>query len=383
MVRIVSFRPGVSESRSAFEAMADIYRRLCTEYGYEFTLLVGEDDTFSDNILDVETVPESVSKSYAPQFPLFPCRLTYRRHLDPYFADADLVLTIDPTTYPLGILGIRRAQRVGTPVWVDTSATLNGDLPLLRMIRKPFELRALRKCDRVLTTVPKTVERFRERWLYDDALADKFTVLGHPVDTERFSPESDNGRSTDGVNIVTISRLVPEKGLHYMLEALAPIMTNRDDIRYRILGTGPMRGQLEQLAHEHEIDDAVEFLGTVPHKRVPEVLNDHDIHLSHAVSNSNWEEFFGVANLEAMACELACIVSDSGGIPYVIRREDTAEFVNQRDIIGLRKRINQLIEDIDHRERLGRRGRKYVQDTYALERITHRYHKMVQETISA
>lgn len=380
MERIVSFRPGVTESRSAFEAMAKIYRYLCTEYGYEFKLLVSEDDSFSDDVIDVETVPASVSTSYLPRFPFFPRRIAYQRHLDPHFEDADLVLTTDPTVYPLGTLAIRRAKKVGTPVWADASATVNGDLPLWRLVRQPLERRALDRCDRVLVTVPKTVERFRDRQLYNEELANKFTVLGHPVDTDRFSPRPTDDR--DSVDLITVSRLTPEKGLHYIFEALTPLLAERDDIRYRILGSGPMRGQLERLARERNIDDAVEFLGTVPHEQVPAMLNDHDIYLSHAVSNSVWEEFFGVANLEAMACELACVVSDSGGIPYVIRREETVEFVNQRDVIDLRRSVKRLLNDPNRRERLGRRARKYVEDTYALERIGRCYHEMVQEAVS-
>lgn len=379
MTRVVSFRPGVAEAQSAFEAMADIYGYLQEEYDYEFTLLISEDDSFESDALDVRRIPTGVWKSLVPRCPVYPRRLAYRRHVDQVFERADLVLTVDPTAYPQGALGIRRANRVGTPVWFDASATVNGDFEPLQLLKRPVERSLLRNTDRVLTTVPKSIERFRDRRLYDETVADKFEILGHPVDTDHFCP----GAATDRKEtvVLTVSRLVPEKGLLYILEALAPLLRSQPTLEFHVLGDGPMESHLRRRADQLDIGDSVAFLGTVTHEQVPKVLSDADVFVNHAVGNSHWEEFFGVANLEAMACGVPPVVSDSGGIPYSIRREGVAKVVTERSVVDLRAAIRELVENPDEREVLGEQARDYVVDTYAIERIGDRYHKLVTDEI--
>jgi glycosyltransferase involved in cell wall biosynthesis len=349
------------------------------KYDYQFTILVSEDDTFESRELEVQTISSNAWKSLSSSFPLFPRQWTYRRCLDPIFSQSDLVLTVDPTAFPQGALGIRRANKVGTPIWFDSSATLNGDFELLQVLRKPVERRLLRQTDRILTTVPKTIERFRDRRLYDETIANKFEILGHSVDTNKFSPSD---TSVEGATtILTVSRLVPEKGLLYILDAIAPLLQENEDVEFHILGAGPMRSQLERRVKQLEIDESVSFLGTVPHEKVPDIIKMSDIFVNHAVSNSHWEEFFGVANLEAMACGVPVVVSDSGGIPYVLRRDGTAKIVSQRNISELRTALRELIDNPDLRKKIGMKAREYVVETYSVEQIGERYHKLVVDEL--
>lgn len=379
MTRLVSFRPGVAKAQSAFEAMADIYRYLQDEYDYEITVVISESDNFTDDQLDVQTIPGRAWQPMIPNFPVYPWRFAYRRHVDPLFEAADLVLTVDPTAYQQGALAIRRGNKTGTPVWFDASATVNGDSEVLKILRRPIERSLLRRTDRVLATVPKTVERFRDRRLYDDATADAFELLGHPVDTERFAPA--NGGEGDRTVVLAVTRLVPEKGLLYVLDAIAPILRDTGAVKFHVLGSGSMRTHLQRRTELLGVDDSVRFLGTVPHKQVPRVLQTADIFVNHAVANSHWEEFFGVANLEAMACSVPPVVSDCGGITYAIRNKQVAEIVPQRSVTDIRAAIQRLLEDPERRRRMGQRAREYVKEHYSIERIADRYHGMVQETV--
>jgi glycosyltransferase involved in cell wall biosynthesis len=380
MTRVVSFRPGVAEAKSAFEAMADIYRYLEDRYGYDFTILVGEDDTFRDDQLTVRTIPDAAWQPLVTKLPVYPPRLSYRRYVDPVFEKADLVLTVDPTAYQQGALGIKRASKTETPVWFDSSATLNGDFEPLQLLRRPFELARLRETDRVLSTVPKNIERFRDRQLYDESTAESFEVLGHPVDTDRFAPGPSDKGETDV--ILAVSRIVPEKGLFYVLNAVAPLLKSNGSVEFQVLGDGTMRHQLERKAARLGIEDNVSFLGTVPHEEVPSVLRNADVFVNHAVANSHWEEFFGVANLEAMACGVPPVVSDCGGVTYSIREPDVAKIVGQRNIVAIREAIEQLLDDPDTRKQMGERAREYVLKHYSLERIGDRYHELVQQTVT-
>ena len=129
------------------------------------------------------------------------------------------------------------------------------------------------------------------------------------------------------------------------------------------------------------MDSAVTFRGSVPHREVPAVVRTADVFVSHAVANSHWEEFFGVANLEAMACGLPTVVSDCGAIPYVIRREGVAEIVPQRHVSDLREVLRDLIDAPDRRVAMGHRAREYVCETYAVEQIADRVHTLIQQEV--
>jgi glycosyltransferase involved in cell wall biosynthesis len=335
--------------------MASTYRYLQREHDYTFTILTAAGDSFESDALDVRTLPDRAWRSVLPRYPLHLRRRAYRRHVDPHFAEADLVLTVDPTAYPQGALAIDRANRVGTPVWVDASVTVNGDFEPLCLLKRRREQSLLRATDRVLVTAPKVIERFRDRHLYDETVASAFSVIGHPVDTDRFHPPRDQSAASeedDSVTILAVARLVPEKGLMYILEALAPLLAERPALEFRILGSGPMREHLARRAAELGVESAVTFLGTVPYGEVPAVLRTADVFVSHAVANAHWEEFFGVANLEAMACGLPTVVSDCGAIPHVLHREGVAEIVPQRHVSELREVICNLVDDPDRRVRV-------------------------------
>jgi glycosyltransferase involved in cell wall biosynthesis len=203
--------------------------------------------------------------------------------------------------------------------------------------------------------------------------------MGHPVDTAQFSPATEHGDSWP-IQVVSVTRLVPEKGVYYILEALAPLI-QRGDVELLFLGRGQMEPLIETEAERRGITDGVRLLGTVPHDEVPNVLRAADIFVNHAVSIDNWEEYFGAANLEAMACGLPCILTDCGGISYVIRDSDVAKFVPQRDVSTLRKTVEKLVADSDERRKLGEEARSYVKRTYAIDVIEERFAQMLNETV--
>jgi glycosyltransferase involved in cell wall biosynthesis len=378
MTTLVSFRPGVVANRTAFEAMAQVYRYLQKVYDYEVVIVKSTTDDYADPAFDVVSIPPKAWKPVIPHIPTFPRRVSYRRHIDRVFDDADAILTVDPTIYPQGILGIRRAVKQDLPVWFDTSLTVSGTGPdLLWEFERPIVKRGVQRTTGIIATVPKCMERFREIRIFDADIASKFTIMGHPVDTETFVGVEESSKS-ETTRVLAITRLVPEKGVYYILEAMDPLLNGHDELELAFLGSGPMESLLKREIRDRELGDSVEVLDTVPHENIPDVLNSADIFVNHAVGTSRWEEFFGVANLEAMACELPCIVTDCGGIPYTIREKERVIVVEQRNVVELREALARLIDSRDEREKLAARGREYVVDNYAVPAIAERYHEMLQ-----
>jgi glycosyltransferase involved in cell wall biosynthesis len=378
-MEVVSVRPGVAENRTAFEAMAEIYKYIQAGSDINFRIVTDVADGFSDPDLQVSRIPRSAWKTTVPHVPVFLRRDRYVRHIDPLIKSADVVLTLDPTIFYQAVLIINKCHKKDTPVLFDASKTIADTDPHWRLIR-PRIGRAVSRASGVVATTPKVLERFRDIGLLYQLDLSAFTVMGHPVDTERFHPPDEEYPSAESTRILTVSRLVPEKGLYYLLEAVTPVLQD-GDATFHILGEGPMEPLLRNEAEQRGIADKVSFLGTVPHRRVPEVLRSADIFVNHAVTIDRWEEYFGAANLEAMACGLPCVVSECGGVPFAIREDNVAEFVSQRDVAALRESIKTLCEDPARRAALGGAAREYVEQQYSIATIGDHYRRMLRAAV--
>lgn len=384
MIQVVAIRPGVTRNRTAFEAMTLIYEYLESNYDYEFTIVHSKTENYDNSELKTIAIPLKAWEPTIPHSPIFLRRFQYRTYLDPVIKSADVILTVDPTIFYQGSLVIQRANSLNTPVWYDASKTIADPDPHWYAIRSKIK-KAVRRATGIIATVPKVMERYRDLGLFSSEIASKFTVMGHPVDTEQFSPSNtDNEESvteSKPVVVLAMTRLVPEKGVYYLFEAMTHLLRS-NDVELRFLGEGPVRSLIDREAQQRGIRSNIKFLETVPHEQVPNTLREADIFVNHAVSIDSWEEYFGAANLEAMACGLPTVVTDCGGIAYVIRDPDVVEMVPQRDIVQLRNTIEQLVNDPDRRRELAKAGREYVESNYAVPELGERYHQMLQQELS-
>ena len=379
MKNIVSFRPGVIRNRTAIESQALIYKYLQDRYGYGFTIVKSEDDNYNDSDFQVISIPKKAWKGSLNELGFPKWQGINRHNLDPIFDQAHGILTVDPTIYPQGLLAITTAKRCKKPVWFDASLTIIKPTKKFawRLKRRFFIKKAIENTTGIIVTVPKCIERFQDIGLFDNVTAPKFKIMGHPVDTKRFTPKRPEN---DGIlRVLVISRIVPEKGLFYILEAMSPLLRSRRNVQLQLLGSGSMRSLLEAEVAERGLSEQVFFIDPVRHQEIPNVLNQADIFVNHAISIESWEEYFGVANLEAMACGLPCVLTSGGGISYAIREKDVAVFVEERNIIELREAITQLMDSELERCELGRRARAYVESYYALPVIAEKYHRMLQD----
>ena len=173
-------------------------------------------------------------------------------------------------------------------------------------------------------------------------------------------------------------RLVAEKGTDLILEAAA---TLPGIWRLHIAGEGPERASLEQLAQRLGIRDRVHFDGVIPSEQMPAYLGQLDVLVLASRTLPNWKEQFGRVLIEAMACEVAVVGSDSGEIPHVIGQ--AGMLFPEGDVRALREHILQLMEDEELREELQRRGRRRVMERYTQQQVAARtvdvYREMMQE----
>jgi glycosyltransferase involved in cell wall biosynthesis len=191
-------------------------------------------------------------------------------------------------------------------------------------------------------------------------------VIPFGIDVNIFRPEP-RLKDTTVIRIGTVKALTAKCGIDLLMQAFAKVrkmcefrsLELTSKLRLLIVGDGPERGSFEALARELSIDKVVEFTGHVSHTEVPKYLRCLDIYA--AMSRS---ESFGVAVLEASACEIPVVVSNVGGLPEVVEDGKTGCVVESENVTMAARVLLRLIEDPAQRACMGKAGRQRVLDHY-------------------
>ncbi len=189
------------------------------------------------------------------------------------------------------------------------------------------------------------------------------TVVPYGVDLERFSPV-ERRAAGDAVVAGCVTRLSPEKGVRYLIEAFALLRERYGDrLRLRIAGDdtgdGRERRRTEEQVAGAGLDGSVELLGWVDHASLPAFLQDVDIYVQPSLF-----EGFGVAAAEAAAMELPIVASNVHGLPDVVRHGRSGYLVPPRDAAALAAAVARLVDDPPLRTALGKAGRELVAAQY-------------------
>lgn len=135
-------------------------------------------------------------------------------------------------------------------------------------------------------------------------------VIPNCYDEETFRREAGVPRPHQ---IAFVGRLVSDKGVDLLIEAVARLRDEGVHARLTVIGDGPDRPGLVRLAQGHGLADDVDFLGSQNPASVARLLADHRI----LAVPSRWAEPFGIVALEGIACGCRLVVAGSGGLPEV------------------------------------------------------------------
>ncbi len=199
-------------------------------------------------------------------------------------------------------------------------------------------------------------------------------VVHYGCNVERFVPgggeEKRRELGLEGKKVmVTLSRLVPRKGIDTTLEALPAIVRAVPDMIYLVAGSGPDRARLTALAERLGVLPWVRFLGMVPDAEVPPLLTMADLFVMPAREERPDVEGFGLVFLEANACGTAVIGSTSGGISDAVLDGETGLLVPPEAPGPLADAAIRLLNDAALRRRLGETGRTRVLRDFTWERM--------------
>ncbi|EAW36375.1 hormogonium polysaccharide biosynthesis glycosyltransferase HpsO [Lyngbya sp. PCC 8106] len=212
------------------------------------------------------------------------------------------------------------------------------------------------------------------------------------VDESLFKPDpqpklkAELGINYDEFVVGFVGRFVEEKGLLTLVEALAKLK----ELSWKalLLGRGELKQQILEKAVEFGIKDRLIFVESVPHDEVQRYINAMNVlvlpsettYKFKTLTAVGWKEQFGHVLIEAMACKVPVIGSDSGEIPHVIGEAGLIFPEGKAEALG--ESLRQLIENPQQTEDLAQQGYERALRSYTNQALAQQLLTFYQQLIS-
>ena len=230
-----------------------------------------------------------------------------------------------------------------------------------------------------------TVSHFLRRELVQNYFVheDEIRVIYNGVDVVRFAPNVDSGsirrRHRLGACplVLYLGRLSPYKGLQFLIEAIPRVLRELPTAKFLI--GGAMRydiADLGRLIRHLNVEKAIVFAGYVPDREVPALYAACDVFCYPSL----WEGF-GLTPAEAQACGKPVVAFDTCAIPEVVDSGRTGILVEPRNVAALADALVSLLQDEEHRIRMGLRARERVTQLFSWDRAAQQTLQVYHEVL--
>ncbi|HPQ70504.1 MAG TPA: glycosyltransferase family 4 protein [bacterium] len=262
-----------------------------------------------------------------------------------------------------------------------------------RMLRHAaLSLRAEDACFRHAQLIVVVSEPLKEELISRGVDADKILVNPNGVDPDayspaRFAPEELRvvrekfGWSADAPVAGFIGTFSAWHGVLVLAEAIVKLKRARPDLRFLLVGDGPLMAQVRRIVREGDAEDVCAFTGLVPQHEAPRLLAACDLYLSPHVPNVDGSRFFGSPTklFEYMALGRAIAASDLEQIGRVLRDGETALLTEPGNVDALVAAVTRLVDDEPLRLRLGAAAREAALAEHTWEAHVRRIRQALAE----
>jgi glycogen synthase len=195
-------------------------------------------------------------------------------------------------------------------------------------------------------------------------------------------PKADT-RAATGLSLLYAGSLVPHKGVHTAVEALAHLLQEDPDLKLNltILGSGHVsyEAHLHALVAENRLEDYIHFVRQIPRVEMPGMMRQFDVLLFPSV----WEEPFSRVVLEAMAMGLVVVGTMRGGTKEILQHGQNGLSFEAEDAPGLAAAITKLYDDPKLCASLAKQGQAMVKERFDLQRMVDQIEAFLLQVVSA
>ncbi len=204
---------------------------------------------------------------------------------------------------------------------------------------------------------------------YDIPLS-KFEVIYNGINPEHFDSnynlkiKEEIGIKQNDPLIIWSGRIVEQKGLKYLIQAMPAIVLRYPNARLLIIGKGNLEKELKKLAAKLKVAKNIIFYGEVPYTQLNNVLRGGDVFAFPSI----WEPF-GIAILDAMASGLPVVAARIGGIPEIVQNGRNGFLVDKKNPKQLANALLNVIENEKLRERMAHNAATDAKTKFTWDKI--------------
>ena len=236
----------------------------------------------------------------------------------------------------------------------------------------------LKRADRVVCDS----EVVKKGLLWLGTRPDKIAIIYNGIDTSKFNPQrkDESLKQKLGISgfptVICIRHLRPLYNVEMLVKAIPLVLKQVPQARFIIGGDGEQRGYLENLVKTYDASQNVKFIGYLPHDDLPNYLASADVYVSTSRSDST-----SLSLQEAMACELAPVVTDLPANREWINDGENGFIVPQNDHQALAEKIVYLIDNSEIRAKFGKINRKLIVDRAEYNKEMEKTEKLYERII--
>jgi L-malate glycosyltransferase len=239
-----------------------------------------------------------------------------------------------------------------------------------------------RRCDRIVAVS----QRVKDVLTSDGIAPEIVSIVRDGIDVERISRAPDRTaelRARYGIGdgqplILNVAHMAHHKGQCHLVDAMPAILAERPDARTVVVGHGELRESLEARARGLGLGSRLVFAGFQPPDEIPSFLKAADVFAFPSV-----EEGLGSSLLDAMAAGVPIVASRAGGIPEIIRDDETGVLVEPGDPGALARGILRLLNDRAAARRIASAATCYVRTQGTKERMVEETAVIYRRTLAS
>jgi glycosyltransferase involved in cell wall biosynthesis len=239
-----------------------------------------------------------------------------------------------------------------------------------------IEKKASREANLIVTVSRYSAHKLVRLYGVDE---EKIRIVPNGVDLQRFKPVEGFEQIKEGIVgkdkylVLFVGRLVPRKGLHFLIEAAKKVIKKNRDVVFLVVGDGPLKNHLISYSKEVGVIDNFIFLGDVDDKTLPSLYNCADL-----LALPSVQEGQGISLLEAQATAKPVVAFNVSAVNEAVINKKTGLLIKPNSS-ELAKAIFHLLSNSTLREEMGRSGREFVRKNFSWDICAKRMFQVYSE----